>query len=73
MFLIGSFTIKNIYVYDIYIYINHWKNRIASGNSEIGAHVRSDPGYLICLNHLLASKVVPDLICFIQKNVRTVF
>jgi len=29
-----------------------------NGNSEIGAHVWSDLGYLICLRHMFISRVV---------------
>ena len=37
---------------------------ILDGNSEIGAHVWSDLGCLICLNNLFRLKVVTNLIFF---------
>jgi len=41
---------------------------ILDGNSEIGAHVRSKPCYLICLRHLIRSKAVSKRIFSISKN-----
>ena len=42
---------------------------IVDGNSEMGAHVRSDPGYPIRLGHLFRSREVKNLFFL----VRTVF
>ena len=40
---------------------------ILIGNSEIGAHVRSDLGYQICLRHLFGSRVVTNRIFFLRN------
>ena len=41
---------------------------ILDGNSEIGAHVRSNLCYLICLGHWIRSRVVINRDFFYEKN-----
>ena len=41
---------------------------ILDGNSEIGAHVGSNICYLICLRHLIRSRVVSNSIYFLEKD-----
>ena len=41
---------------------------ILDGNSEIGAHIRGDFCYLICLTHLIRSREVTDLIFYLEKT-----
>ena len=38
------------------------------GNSEIGAHVKNNLCYLICLRHLIKSRAVTNQICFAPKR-----
>ena len=41
---------------------------ILGGNSEIGAQLRSNLCYLICLRHLIRSREVTDLIFFFSEK-----
>ena len=41
---------------------------ILHGNSDIGAHVWSNTGYLICLRHLIRSRAVTNRIFFSEKT-----
>ena len=43
---------------------------ISNGNSEIGAHVRRDLGYLICLMHLFRSGALTNL--NLKKNLLSI-
>ena len=38
------------------------------GNLEIGAHVTSNPSYLICLRYLIRSRIVTIGLLFIRKD-----
>ena len=44
-------------------------DRILNGNPEIGAHVRSNHFYLICLRLVIRSRVVKNRMFFIRKDV----
>ena len=46
---------------------------ILDGNSEIGAHVRSNLCYFICLRHLIRSRAVTYRIFFLRTNVLSEF
>ena len=50
--IILKFVVQNMLVRQIVL--------ILYGKSEIGAHVRSDLGYLICLSHLIRSRAVTN-------------
>ena len=41
---------------------------ILDGNSEIGAQVRSNLCYLICLKHLIRNKAVSNRVIFSEKT-----
>ena len=41
---------------------------VLDGIAEIGAHLLSDPGYLICLRYLFGSRVVTNLNIFFRKE-----
>ena len=63
----GFFREKNIII--LYLW---WSPRLMvlnlDGNSELGAHARSNPCYLICLRHLIRLRAVTNRIIVLRKD-----